>query len=70
MVSIILFRGSYALLTLTLGAYAVIFLITHWVLVHRQPRGKPINWTMVGISLAMFILATMVSEYTYTLTIV
>ncbi|KDQ26468.1 hypothetical protein PLEOSDRAFT_159616 [Pleurotus ostreatus PC15] len=45
--------------TLLYGAYAVIFLITHWVLVHRQPRGKPINWTMVGISLAMFILATM-----------
>ncbi|KAF8735513.1 hypothetical protein AX14_001946 [Amanita brunnescens Koide BX004] len=41
------------------GAYTVLFVLTSWVLVYRRQRGRPVHKTMFGISLVMFILATM-----------
>ncbi|KAJ8507793.1 hypothetical protein ONZ45_g9872 [Pleurotus djamor] len=45
--------------TLLYGAYTVLFIITHWVLAYKRPRGQPVNWTMTAISIVMFALATM-----------
>ncbi|KAF8974273.1 hypothetical protein BDZ97DRAFT_1911473 [Flammula alnicola] len=45
--------------TLLYGAYTVLFSITCWILIEKRPRGQPINRTMLGISLIMFVLATM-----------
>ncbi|KAF8234517.1 hypothetical protein L208DRAFT_1393909 [Tricholoma matsutake] len=52
--------------TLLYGAYAVLFTITHWVLTRGRPRGQPIRKTMLGISIAMFVLATMHIGVNYT----
>ncbi|KAL0947735.1 hypothetical protein HGRIS_013818 [Hohenbuehelia grisea] len=52
--------------TLLYGAYVVLFLITHWVLVYKRPAGQPINRTMLGISVSMFVLATMHIAVNYT----
>ncbi|PFH47759.1 hypothetical protein AMATHDRAFT_125871, partial [Amanita thiersii Skay4041] len=52
--------------TLLYGAYTVLFAMTYWVLVHRRPRGRPIHKTMLGISITMFILATMHIAVNYT----
>ncbi|KAF8325936.1 hypothetical protein F5887DRAFT_1065154 [Amanita rubescens] len=41
------------------GAYTVLFVLTSWVLIYRRQRGRPVLKTMIGISLVMFILATM-----------
>lgn len=43
------------------GAYTVVFGMTCWVLVKKQARGQSTNRTMLGISITMFVLATMVS---------
>jgi hypothetical protein len=47
------------------GAYTVLFVLTSWVLIYRRQRGRPVLKTMIGISLVMFILATMVSSIAY-----
>jgi len=41
------------------GAYTVLFVLTSWVLIYRRQRGRPALKSMIGISLVMFILATM-----------
>ncbi|KAG7097508.1 hypothetical protein E1B28_004850 [Marasmius oreades] len=45
--------------TLLYGVYVATFSLTHWVLVHRRTAGETIKRTMMGISLTMFVLATM-----------
>jgi hypothetical protein len=34
--------------------------LTCWVLVNKRPSNEPVNKTMMGISMTMFVLATMV----------
>jgi len=40
------------------GAFAVMFVLTYWTLVHRRPRGRPLNKSMLGVAILMFVLAT------------
>jgi len=42
------------------GAFAVMFVLTYWTLVHRRPRGRPLNKSMLGVAILMFVLATTV----------
>ncbi|KAL0568328.1 hypothetical protein V5O48_013662 [Marasmius crinis-equi] len=46
--------------TLLYGAYVAAFTLTYWVLVSRRASGQKVNYTMLGISITMFVLATMV----------
>ncbi|KAF8958359.1 hypothetical protein BDZ97DRAFT_62687 [Flammula alnicola] len=43
----------------------VLFSITCRILIEKRPRGQPINSTMLGISLIMFVLATMHIEVNF-----
>ncbi|KIJ34295.1 hypothetical protein M422DRAFT_782921 [Sphaerobolus stellatus SS14] len=52
--------------TLLYGAYTVVFGLTYWVLVYRRPKGRPINKTMLSISIVMFVLGTMHIAVNYT----
>ncbi|KAF5381727.1 hypothetical protein D9615_005474 [Tricholomella constricta] len=52
--------------TLLYGAYTSIFAITCWVLIRRRPREQPINKTMLGIAITMFVFATMHIGVNYT----
>ncbi|PFH47786.1 hypothetical protein AMATHDRAFT_122242, partial [Amanita thiersii Skay4041] len=45
--------------TLLYGAYTVLFALTCWVLIYHRTKDQPIRKTMLGISLLMFVLATM-----------
>lgn len=52
--------------TLLYGAYVVVFGLTIWILVLRRSRKDPIRKTMLGISIVMFVLATMHIGVNYT----
>ncbi|KAJ7598601.1 hypothetical protein C8J56DRAFT_169818 [Mycena floridula] len=45
--------------TLLYGAYTVVFALTFWVLVYKRPNREPLNKSMLGFSVTMFVLATM-----------
>ncbi|KAF9451549.1 hypothetical protein P691DRAFT_662941 [Macrolepiota fuliginosa MF-IS2] len=40
------------------GAFFVMFLLSYWSLVHRRPPGRRLNKGMLGVSVTMFVLAT------------
>ena len=42
------------------GAYTVVFILTMWVLLRQRSPSQPVKKTMVGVSVIMFTLATMV----------
>ena len=42
------------------GAYTVVFILTMWVLLRQRSPNQPVKKTMVGVSIVMFTLATMV----------
>lgn len=43
------------------GGFAVMFVITYWILVYNLPFNRPLNKSMLGVAILMFVLATMVS---------
>jgi len=52
--------------TLLYGAYAVVFILTSWVLLYKRPKHEPVNKPMFAFSVVMFMLATMHIGVNYT----
>jgi len=45
---------------ISLGAFAVMFVLTYWTLVYHRPHGRPLNKPMLLAAIVMFVLATTV----------